>query len=47
MMSKIDKKVNFEGGGVRTPVRTTWEQEGGGGPKSAIFANDIYEGNDI
>ena len=23
MMSKIDKKVNFERGGVRTPVRTT------------------------
>ena len=32
---------NF-GGGVK-PVRTTWEQEGGGGQKTEIFANVIYE----
>ena len=38
--SVIDENVIFEGG---RPVRTTWEQEGGGGQKSEIFANVIYE----
>ena len=37
----INENILFEG---VWPVRTNWEQEGGGGPKSAIFANAIYEG---